>query len=68
MVITYCDVCGILMRADHGQSIQDVCDACTSGSRPKINRQSRDSGHIPYATRPSSGQILREIRSNVRNR
>jgi len=64
MVITYCDACGILMRAEKSSHVQDLCEGCARGVQRK-ERYSRDSGHIPFAMRPSSGAILREIRATV---
>jgi len=67
MIITYCDECGILMRADHSSSVRDICEECVNGAHRK-ERTTRDSGHIPFATRPSSAAILREIRATVLKR
>ena len=65
MVITYCDRCGDLIRTDNPRQIEDLCSACASGTQHKAIR-TRDSGQIPYALRPSSGAILRDIKQNVR--
>jgi hypothetical protein len=67
MILTYCDECGILMRAEHSSHVRDICEACVNGTSRK-ERMSRDSGHIPFATRPSSAAILREIRATVLRR
>ena len=65
MVITYCEQCGELIRADLHHDNPDLCSACASGAKlPAI--RSRDSGHIPYAQRPSASDILREIKQRVR--
>lgn len=63
MVISYCEKCGVLMRYDSRER-SPLCVRCSEGSRREA--RSRDSGLIPYARRPSSGEILREIKATVR--
>ena len=65
MVITYCERCGCLIRAPDEPGSADLCPDCTAG-RPRRLVRTRDSGQIPYAQRPSTGAILREIRETVR--
>jgi hypothetical protein len=64
MVITYCDRCGELMRATNHHDIGEVCPSCASGQHKAV--RSRDSGQIPYALRPTSTAIMREIREHVK--
>lgn len=65
MVITYCERCGYLMRADDRAGSPDVCVECRAGRREAATR-SRDSAQIPYAQRPSTGAIRRELAEHVR--
>jgi len=66
MLLTYCEDCGYLIQNDSHQ-LKSRCETCESGERPKpAATRTRDSGQITYATRPSTGAILAEIRQNVR--
>jgi hypothetical protein len=64
VVITYCTGCGDLMRSDADQ-LHEACSECRAGTKKK-KTGTRDSGLIRYASRPSTGAILQDIKQNVR--
>jgi len=66
VLISYCDRCGILTRAESIHTAECLCTNCRTGAAIKPSR-TRDSGQIPYAQRPSTAAILREIQHTVRH-
>ncbi len=65
-IITYCETCGSLISPESLENSL-LCIECSHG-RTRSRHPLRDSGRLPYERRPTTGEILREIRENLGNR